>query len=627
MDKDKRWARLQVESFSTVGNVLGGSWTQRNFRWMVLIPIIAGIQLSACTKSPDAPENNPASSRTATADSTPFPTPTSEPTPPPTFTPIPASTSLLTPASSDDPFAVSTYHSLGIYWSPAETSLSRRVLVRFRSQGSSEWFDGLPMKYRPISNTELDKATYRGSLVNLTPATIYEIELALEGTSLKETLVAKTWTEDTPIGETVTFSGTLTEELVITESGSPDAYHLYDGRGATIDVNRLYDHAISISASHIIIRGFNLRGARNHIIRIVEGEDIIIEDNDMSGWGTPDENDSRFGKNVQSAVFSNNSDVRRVVVQGNKIHHPSTDSNSWAESHTGIGFHPNGPQAIAIWNSVGNHVIRYNEIWSDADHYYNDVFGAGNNGSFQGFPGPDSDIYGNYIANCWDDGIEAEGGGQNVRIWNNYIEECFMAIGNAPVSIGPLYVWRNISGRSYSPPGSEHGEYANFLKMGSTSSDEWMTGLIYIFHNTIYNPNDEGMGGFGSDGKTIRHTVSRNNIIHVRPTNSNSIAIDKDSLDNDFDVDLMNKNVPDGHEANGLSGTPSYVSGAGFDFASMTGIFQLAKGSLGIDSGEIIPNFNDCNYTGAGPDIGAHESGWGPLVYGVSAGEDTQVRC
>ena len=214
-----------------------------------------------------------------------------------------------------------------------------------------------------------------------------------------------------------------------------------------------------------------------------------------------------------------------------------------------------------------------------------------------------------------------------MRIWNNYIEECFMAIGNAPVSIGPLYVWRNISGRSYSPPGSEHGEYANLLKMGSTSSDEWMTGQMYIFHNTIYNPNADGMGGFGSDSKTIRHTVSRNNILHVRPSDSNSIAIDKDSLDNDFDTDLFNKNVPDGHEANGLSGRPSFVPGAGFNFATMTGIFQLATGTLGFDSGEIIPNFNDCNYTGAGPDIGAHESGWGPLVFGVKAREETPSRC
>ena len=608
---------------------------QRNIRWMVVILIIAGVQFSACTQVSNGQNQHSAGSQTpistATATSTPFATATPRATASPTITPTAVPTSLLNPTSADAPFAVSTYHSIGIYWSPAEASPDRQILVRFRPTGSSEWFDGLPMKYQPISNTELDKATYRGSIVHLKPDAIYEIELALEGTSLKESLIAKTWTEDLPIGETVTFSGLTTEELTITESGTPDAYRLYDGRGATIDVENLYDHVISIHASHIIIRGFNLRGARKHIIRIFEGENIIIEGNDMSNWGEPDEDDSRFGANSQSAVYSKNSDTRRVVVQRNKIHHPRTDSNSWAEKHNeddgGFTYHPQGPQAITMFNSAGNHVIRYNEIWSDPDHYFNDVIGAGSNGSFQGFPGADSDIYGNYIANCWDDGIEAEGGGQNVRIWNNYIEECFTAIGNAPVSIGPLYVWRNISGRSYSPPGSEHGEYKNLLKMGSTASDEWMTGHMYVFHNTIYNANDEGMGGFGSEGKTIKHTVSRNNILHVRPTISNSIAIDRDSEDNDFDFDLFNRNVPNGHEANGLSGMPSYVSGAGFDFASMTGNFQLTTGSLGYDSGEIIPNFSDCNYTGAGPDMGAHERGWGPLLYGVNAHEQTLLRC
>ena len=187
----------------------------------------------------------------------------------------------------------------------------------------------------------------------------------------------------------------------------------------------------------------------------------------------------------------------------------------------------------------------------------------------------------------------------------------------------PMYVWRNVSGRSYSPPGSEHGEYANLLKMGSADFDDWMTGHMYVFHNTIYNPNDEGMAGFGGDGRIIKHSVTRNNIIHVRSASSNSIAIDRDSEDNDFDFDLLNKIVPNGHQANGIWGTPSYVTGAGFDFASMTGNFQLATDSLGYDSGEIIPNFNDWNYTGVGPDMGAHESGWDPLLYGVNANEKT----
>ena len=87
----------------------------------------------------------------------------------------------------------------------------------------------------------------------------------------------------------------------ITEFGTPEAYCLYDERGATIDVCRRSDLAIPIHASHIIIRGFNLRGAREHVIRVFEGEDII-EGNDRRDWGTPNERDSRFGRNFQSVA-------------------------------------------------------------------------------------------------------------------------------------------------------------------------------------------------------------------------------------------------------------------------------------------------------------------------------------
>ena len=55
---------------------------------------------------------------------------------------------------------------------------------------------------------------------------------------------------------------------------------------------------------------------------------------------------------------------------------------------------------------------------------YNDVIGGGSNGSFRGSPGPDSDIYGNLVSHCWDDGLEVEGGSRNVRIWDNYITQC-----------------------------------------------------------------------------------------------------------------------------------------------------------------------------------------------------------
>lgn len=68
-------------------------------------------------------------------------------------------------------------------------------------------------------------------------------------------------------------------------------------------------------------------------------------------------------------MFSNNEQLRNVVIQRCRMHHPTWDTNSWADKH-GDTTHPQGPQTVYFRQSEGNHVIRYNEVWSDKDHYF-----------------------------------------------------------------------------------------------------------------------------------------------------------------------------------------------------------------------------------------------------------------
>jgi hypothetical protein len=248
---------------------------------------------------------------------------------------------------------------------------------------------------------------------------------------------------------------------------------------------------------------------------------------------------------------------------------------------------------------------------------YNDGIGGGSNASYRGAPGPDSDIYGNVISHCWDDGLEVEGGSRNVRVWGNYITQCMMMIGNAPASIGPLYIWRNVVSRSQSRPDDGGG---NFLKMGFAGSEDWMTGQMYIFHNTMFRP-DEWLptGGLGGD-RIVKHTVSRNNILHVRGPRDFSASAGKKNTDNDFDYDLCNGRTPENQEAHGMRGEPIYATGAGFDEARRTGRFQLTPESPGASAGQPIPNFSE-PYNGQAPDIGAHQRGTPPMQFGVRARE------
>ena len=404
-------------------------------------------------------------------------------------------------------------------------------------------------------------------------------------------------------------------------TGKAEAYRVYDGQGATIDVRHKHNSCITIDASHVIVRGLKVKGAGAAdstssrpigAILITGGHDIIIEDCDVSDWGLLNPK-TGFGFNYESAILSSCDTLQRLIIQRCKLHDPTFDGSNWYEPK--YPTHSRGPQCISLFNAGGNHVIRYNECWSDMDHMYNDIIGGGSNGSFRGSPGPDSDIYGNYVSHCWDDGLEVEGGNRNNRIWDNYITQSMMMIGNAATSIGPLYIWRNVCARSQWRP-DHSGGY--FLKMGFAGGEKWMTGHMYIFHNTVFK-SDEWLptGGLGG-GRIVKHTVSRNNILHVRSPENLCASSDKRNIDNDYDFDLFNGQVPEGHEKHGVRGEPIYAEGAGLNPASKIGSFQLAPDSPGVSAGQVIPNFNE-GYTGTAPDIGAHQRGEPPIRYGVRA--------
>ncbi|MFC1634849.1 LamG-like jellyroll fold domain-containing protein [Planctomycetota bacterium] len=519
--------------------------------------------------------------------------------------------------------AVPTFHCIGIYWSPQDGRSDNVCQVHYRSVGSANWKEALPLWYddRGVGGYA---PGYRGSIVNLDPGTLYEIKLELLDTGTEGEFIAETWSEDFPVAQTVYLpAGTTNRPLEITESGSPDGYILYthpEGESSTIDVSNQEDSCIYVSASYIIIRGLTLRDASIHGIRILNNvHDVVIEECDISGWGRLQEGE--WGHNNDAAVFSDSPNIERIIVQRNKLHHPRPDTNSWKEPARTIPInthHPMGPQAITFKprnERAGHFVIRYNEIYSDEDHYYNDCMGETKNFSYTGFPIRDTDIYGNYVANCWDDGIEVEGANCNVRIWGNYITETAIKIATQSVSVGPLYIWRNVFGISRVGPNDNYGWRA--FKSGDVQG--WGGGKTYIFHNTILQPPPPDHGsrhGINAHDAGLTNTCTRNNVFHVPSNDRYSIFNPSPNSTNDFDYDLFNGNINAyrGAERNGIQGVPIY------DLNNGDGEFALDPFSPGYDAGVVIPNFND-NYNGAAPDIGAHEAGSPPMEFGVDAYE------
>ncbi len=529
--------------------------------------------------------------------------------------------------ADEQPRAVPTFHCIGLYWSPPDGAAENACGVRYRRVGSDQWRQALPLWFDARESEELPaehRRQYRGSIVNLTAGTEYQIELSLERTQRRALLHARTWDECFPIGETVTVSDG-DAPLVVDKSGSSQGYTLYthpEGHEtATVDVRNTHAQCVEVRASHVILRGLTLRNAQEHGIRIFRGcHDVIIEGCDISGWGRI--SDDGWGRNLDSAIYSREADLTRVIVQRNRIHHPRGDSNNWRENRPRPGkresYHPEGAQAVYFSNTEGNHVIRYNTVWSDDEHQYNDIFGAASNFSVRGFPNRDSDIYGNLLSHCWDDTIESEGANCNVRVWGNYSTECFVGIACASTSVGPLYVWRNVSDVMRVAP----GEWSSgFLK----TSDKMGGGRIFVFHNTILQPvrvSDGGETTVGARlglgwGGAMVNVTSRNNILHTRSVAIRDRAADP-LADYDYDLYTGDLQAPDRHEAHGTNAEPVYVDGCGMDEGK--GLFSLSPESPGYDGGVRLPNFND-DFTGQGPDIGAHEAKTPVMEFGVDAYE------
>lgn len=514
--------------------------------------------------------------------------------------------------------AITTFNSIGLYWKPGGGSSSNTCSVKYRTSGDS-WKNGYPLWYAPDGQ-------YRGSIVNLTPNTTYEIQLTLgDGTST--TLTAKTWSENFPIDPNKIhyLSANSSSTLTVSDSGTPNGYALYTpepGKTVTIDVANNQNYNVSVNASYVIIRGLILKNAASSGIRInPPSHDIVIEKNDISGWGKILADG--WGTD-DGAIYAYESGlgpgtINRLIIQRNKMHHPRSDSNNWAEVRTATGqsnpYHPTGPQALLWWAIGSNHVIRYNEIYSDANHYYNDCIGGQYNYSTYGFPNADSDIYGNIISHCWDDAIEADGGNRNVRIWGNYLNAGVSKISCATNSVGPLYIWRNISGIAQKSPSDYEG---SFIKTGGWANypdnNVRGEGRIYVFHNTLLQPLSSG-SKIGSspaigNGPTL-NMYTRNNIFY---TKSNTVTSNSTGSSNSFDNDLHNGTSiggPSGSESHGILGAPVYNPN------NNANEYFLAPSTLGYNAGIPIPNFND-DSAGA-PDMGAYEAGKPPLQFGVNA--------
>src|SRR5690242_17888011 len=465
--------------------------------------------------------------------------------------------------------AVPTYEAVGLYWSAPGANGTTGCEVKFRKSGAASWTQGLNLWFDASRNE------CRGSLVNLTAGTAYEVQLNLPGAAANKGINFSTWSNTVPVASTVKVpSGSAT--YTITQGGSASGYVVYDGTGSTLDAANGQATNINVNASYVIVRGFTLKGAQQHGILIDRNQhDVVIEDNDISGWGRT--RDGTWGTDMDSGIraICQNEELTRVTIQRNRIHDPRYPTNSWAVAH------PAGPQGLTFSYCGGNNVYRWNEITSSQNHY-NVGMGGEDNFSTSGWPNKDSDVYGNKVNHTWDDGLEIEGGDQNVRVWGNYVDQTGTGISSTIDSVGPLYIWRNVWDRNQFIEGAacDSDQKQPMFKDGSSS--DFANGRRYLFHNTMLQRTQAGCqygrgggAGVGGTGDTqlVHNTVSMNNIYNIwKPQNGPFHQVGSDVT---FQNDMMA--TAGSPEVGAIVARPQYASGGG-DNDGSGGMYQLAQG-------------------------------------------------
>lgn len=213
-------------------------------------------------------------------------------------------------------------------------------------------------------------------------------------------------------------------------------------------------HAVVINAHDAVVRGLSASMTTDSAI-LINGDTVISARATIDGTTIQDYNCADAGEQGAAGIaayysgpgqrITGNTISRRVDVDGPA---PGQGDAIWFKSNSS---HPSG----------GGHYIANNVITGGWDG----IGGEEENDRRGGFD-RDTLIEKNVIRNCADDGVQVEGGGQNVVIQDNEIVDCGTAFAAAAPLTGPVTIQRNVY------RGSEPGYYGEILclKVGNQTT-------------------------------------------------------------------------------------------------------------------------------------------------------------
>lgn len=517
------------------------------------------------------------------------------------------------------------------------------VSVRYKKAGATTWVSALPL-YRVHPETIKNyviSTQFAGSLLDLRPATSYDIEVTITDPDGGNQVINTTGTTraippsnpQTP--RIIPVSSKTGLETAMSQARAGDVISLADG----IYVGQFFVSAAGTAENPIILRGSSRDGT------ILDGS-YCLDCNVLEVYGSGYVHIERLTiRNASRAIRFQTAGAQRNVVRRVRV----TNVDMGIEGRDGqFDFY------IADNTIEGR--IRWPQTCDDDGCARNDLMGI----SVRGFGHAvahnyvtgfgDSlktaqrgaraiDFYGNDIRASYDNAVELDGAEGNVRFFRNRILNAFMGISTQPVHAGPAYVYRNVVINSVVEQIKSH--------LHATNPPEEPNGT-FVLNNTFVSPY---LASSMQGGNPTYFLTMLNNLF-VGPTQlqygylidwtgtQNRSVFDYNGYYPDGAVLLDRVSAPSfaafkaasGRETNGFLVPPAVFANGKVGPTTHTIEVQpedwsLSASSAAKDRAKALANINEA-FTGAGPDLGALESGcpipvYGPRLEGVNESNQT----
>ncbi|HUQ01638.1 MAG TPA: chondroitinase-B domain-containing protein [Kofleriaceae bacterium] len=513
-----------------------------------------------------------------------------------------------------------TLRHLTILWPiTGDADLDATVTVRFRTADGGAWRDGMPLFRVPAGGTQgfTWDDRFAGSLFDLEPATAYEVELALsdpDGGCEVRTLTASTRPVPGPPANATTIAvdtGNFTTAIAAANPGdilslAPGTYptftFLRDGTPAAPITIRAAQAGVIIDGdvrldgrSHVHVQRLTINGK----LKFNGGRGLAIMGNTI----TTTEDGITTKTRAEDCYIADN------VVTGATVWNEAALGASGA--NIGEGIEVTGP----------GHVIEHNRVrgFRDCVSLIEDA-GAVDQYAI--------DIVGNELAECADDGVEADFCFHDCRIVGNRLTDVFMGISSQPGLGGPSWFVKN----------AMYSVVLSAFKLQRSSVGD------VALHNTIVK-NGDGLGIYTTD--VFSRQWFRNNVFIGGPggtyntyDNGTGAVLELRSAGEGVSLDFDGYGSTTG-QFRGRLGATAFTSlaelqttttevhavevGLSMFAASIPYPMPLtthaaadlrpAGGGAAVDRGVALPNIND-DFTGPAPDLGAYEAGAPLPAYG-----------